>query len=321
MTVRFGLLSAANIANTFCRDIAHVEGAEVVAVAARDHAKAQAFAETHKIPRAYQGYERLFDDPDIDALYIATPHNLHAQFAERGLRAGKAVLVEKPICTSLAELDALLETAAECKVLLMEAMWTWCLPAIAEARRWVEAGRIGELRHIRADFGFPMPYDAAHRCWNPELAGGALLDMGIYPIALVRYFLARAPERIEVVTRLAPTGVDAEVSVLQDYGDVTAMLATSFTCQLTNHASLIGTAGRIEIPEFWGAAGCELWEGSTKVDSFSDDRSGSGFEFQIAEFCRAFHAGEQQTEQVPHGASRDFQADMDRIREQMPVLG
>ena len=312
--VRWGIVSAGNIANTFARDMAHAPNAEVVAVAARSEADARAFAEQHGIAKACEGYDTLFADDEIDAVYVATPHTLHLPNALDALRAGKAVMCEKPLTTSADECRQLIEVAAETGNYLMEAMWTWFLPAVRQARAWFDAGRIGALRHVRADFGYPKKYDPADRVYNVELAGGCLLDMGIYPIAINRLFTNAEPNNVQVVAKHAPNGVDDDVVMQFDYDDSVASLATSFRCKLPNTAYIIGTEGYIEIPHFWSARECRLVVMHDVVDSFEDGRKGSGFEFQIASASKDILDGRTQSAIVPHAASLAFQQDMDRVK-------
>ena len=313
--IRWGIVGAGTIANTFATDIDHVSNAELAAVAARNLDAAAGFAEKYDIGRAYQGYDTLFADPDIDAVYIATPHTIHAQNSEDAMRAGKAVLCEKPITTSAAECQALLDVANESGSYLMEAMWTWFLPAIQKAKVWLDDGRIGELRHIKAELGYPKTFDPQSRLFDPALAGGALLDMGVYPIAIAHYFTGRSPESMNVVARFAQNGVDDDVTMQFDYGDCVASLATSFRCKLPNTAYIIGTRGYIEIPQCWRATDCRLFELDECVDDFNDGRPGSGFEFQIAAVSEDILAGRSESLIVSHTDSLAFQRDMDRVRD------
>lgn len=313
--VRWGIVSAGNIAGTFARDIVYAENACAVAVAARNLSSAETFAEQHDIERAYEGYDALFRDPDIDAIYVATPHTLHLPNSRDALEAGKAVLCEKPLTTSALECRELIDTAAASGQYLMEAMWTWFLPAVREAKRWVDDGRIGDLRHIKAELGYPKAFDPKSRLYDPSLAGGCLLDMGIYPIAIARLFAGQAPDDMQVVVRWARNGVDDDVAMLFDYGNVTASLAASFRCKLPNTAYIVGTHGYIAIPHGWSARECHLFEQDEKVDSFSDGRRGSGFEFQIRAVSDDLLLGRLQSGIVTHAASLGFQQDMDRVRE------
>jgi predicted dehydrogenase len=312
--VRWGIVGAGHIANTFAADMRHVENAELAAVAARNQASANDFARRHGIDKHYQGYAALFADPDIDAVYVATPHTLHLPNASDALRAGKAVMCEKPITVSAAECQALLDVAAETNNYLLEAMWTWFLPAIRQAKNWVSAGRIGEIRQLRAELGFPKDFDPQSRLFDPSLAGGCLLDMGVYPIAIAQFFLDRAPVEIQAVSGFASNGVDDDIAMLFDYGDCVATLATSFRCKLPNTAYVIGSEGHIEIPHAWSARECHLHVMDDRVDSFYDDRLGSGFEFQIAAASSDILQGREQSAVVPHAASLAFQQQMDRVR-------
>ncbi len=311
--IRWGMVSAGTIAGQFARDIALVDNGHVAAVAARDQQAASRFAQDHGIERAYQGYQALFDDPDIDAVYISTPHTLHLQNAIDALGSGKAVLCEKPVTTSVAELDVLLSAARDADGYLMEAMWTWFLPAVQTARAWFRDGRIGELRHIRADFGYPKTYDPESRLYDPALAGGCLLDMGIYPIAIARLFVEQDAATVDTIARFAPNGVDDDVVMQFNYDQCVASLATSFRVKLPNTAYIIGTEGYIEIPHFWSARECHLYHMENRVDSFVDERQGGGFEFQIRSVGADLLAGLKESATVTHAASRAFQRDMERV--------
>ena len=315
--IRWGIASAGTIANTFAADMVYVPNAEVAAVAARSLDSAAEFADKYGIGKTYQGYEKLFSDPDIDAVYIGTPHTLHLENSADALRAGKAVLCEKPITTSVAECQKLLDVANATGGYLMEAMWTWFLPAVRKAKEWVDSGRIGELRHIKAELGYPKPYDPHSRLYDPSLAGGCLLDMGIYPIAIARYFTEKSPDAIHVVSRHAPNGVDDDVAMLFNYDNCIATLATSFRCKLPNTAYIIGTEGYIAMPHGWSARECQLFVMHDQVDEFVDGRRGSGFEFQIASVSDDIMQGRKESAVVTHAASLAFQQDMDRVREML----
>ncbi len=315
-TVRWGMLSAGNIARQFAEDIKLVGNARATTVAARDGDAARSFADAHGIERAYEGYDALFNDPDIDAIYISTPHNFHARQALDALASSKAVMCEKPITTSLKELDNLLTEAGKANQYLLEAMWTWFLPAIRTAKDWVNEGRIGELLHVNAGFGFGFAYDPNSRLYNPDLAGGCLLDMGIYPIALARYFYESAPVSLASKSRFAPTGVENDVAMQFEYENGVATLMTSLRTTLPNAAYIIGSKGYIYIPQFWRAQECQLFVRNELKDSFCDNRRGGGFEFQIEQASKEILAGRTESSVVTHSASRGFQADIDWVKSQ-----
>ena len=313
-SIRWGIVGAGRIAHTFAQDMPATTHGRVQAVSARNEDDAVSFAARYSIPTAHEGYDALYDDPDVDAVYVATPHTFHLQHASDALRAGKAVMCEKPLVTTATECQALMAVAEGTSTYLMEAMWTWFLPAIREAKLWVSEGRIGRLVQLKADFGYPQVYAADKREYNSELAGGCLLEMGIYPIALAALFTERDPEAVSVVARHAPNGVEDDVVVTFNYDSMVATLATSFRAKLQNWAYIIGEQGYIAIPNFWRANECQLWVLDEMVDRFTDGRTTQGFDYQIDAVNRDLLDGRQQSETVPLAESLRFQQHMDRIR-------
>lgn len=313
-TVRWGLIGAGRIAQTFARDISGLENAELTAVAARDGGRAKEFARLHGVARAHAGYEALYANPDVDAIYIATPHSHHLQQCKDAMTAGKAVLCEKPLVLNPAECEALITHAHQTRVYVMEGMWTWFLPAIRKAQEWVAAGRIGTLLHVKADFGYPFPYRDDLREYDASLGGGAVLEMGIYPVAIAKLFLPGEPRSIKVVARTAPNGVEDDVSAIFDYGYAMATLGTSFRCKLQNSAYIIGTEGYVAIPDFWAADACSLFSGDKRIDHFEDKRTTGGFDYQIAEVSSDIMAGKTESGTIPLSTSLGLQRDMAKIR-------
>ena len=313
--IRWGILSTARIANQFAEDITYVDNGELRAVASRSAEPAAAFAAKHGIPTAHASYEALYADPDIDAIYVATPHSMHLENSVDALRAGKAVLCEKPLTISVEEVDTLAGVVAETGGYLMEAMWTWFLPAIRRAMEWVEAGEIGQLCRIRSDFGFPFrPYSPEYREYDPELGGGAVPEIGIYPIAMAYLFTRRDPVSINVVARKAPSGVEDDVIATLDYGDVAAELSASFRCKLPNNTYVIGDKGHIVIPDFWGARECYLYRVEEKVDSFFDERQSHGYDFETIAVNNDLLQGRKESAVMPLSVSRTFQQHIAAIR-------
>jgi predicted dehydrogenase len=312
--IRWGIVGAGRIAHTFAKDMPATSAGVVQAVAARSGDAAAAFASEYGIPNVYQGYEALYADPEVDAVYVATPHTLHLQNAGDALRAGKAVLCEKPITTTAAECQQLIDIAAASSSYLMEAMWTWFLPAIRAAKQWVDEGRIGRLVQVKADFGYPMGYAPDKREYAAELAGGCLLEMGVYPVALAALFTEQDPTDTNVVSRYAPNGVEDDVVAVFNYDDFVATLGTSYRAKLKNSAYIIGEEAFIEIPNFWCATECQLWELDERVDHFVHERAGNGFEYQIEAVDNDLLAGRLQSEIVPLSESLRFQNHMDLIR-------
>ncbi len=314
--VRWGISSTGRIADWFCNDFSFVTGGELVAVASRVRERAEAFAQQHGIPRAHGSYEELLQDSEVDVVYVATPHSCHFANARDALEAGKAVMCEKPLTVTPEECSSLIEVSERTGCYLMEAMWTWFLPAIRTAREWVEAGRIGRLCHVKADFGYPqLPFDPTRREYDAELGGGALLEMGIYPVALAQLFLRRDPQSIQVTVRKAPNGVEDDVVAILDYaGGEVATLATSFRCKLQNWAYVIGDEGYIAIPDFWRAGECFLYRLDECVDHFRECRSSQGFCHEADAVNDDLVQGRRQSAVVSLVDSLKFQEHMARIR-------
>ena len=312
--VRWGIVGAGRIAHTFAADMPATEAGVVQAVAARDGEAASRFAERYGIAKSHQGYEALYADPEVDAVYVATPHTLHLQNSSDALRAGKAVLCEKPLSINAAECRRLIAIAEGRPGYLMEAMWTWFLPAIRQAKQWVDSGRIGRILRIHSEFGYPMEYDPDTRVYNTALAGGCLLDMGVYPVAFTALFTESDPLDVSVVSRHAPNGVEDDVVATFSYEHFTATLGTSFRTRLNNWAFIYGEKGRIAIPKFWRARECQLWVDDDRIDRFSDGRETNGFNYQVDAVNDDLLAGRLQSEIVPLAASLRFQQHMDLIR-------
>jgi predicted dehydrogenase len=243
--LRWAVVATGGIAGAFTADLRATPDAEVVAVASRHAARARAFADEHGIARAYDDVEVMLADGGIDVVYVATPHPQHTAPTRAALEAGVPVLCEKPLAADPADAQALVALARERRVFLAEAMWLRCNPLVVDARRLVADGLVGDLRLVTADLGWPATYDPASRLWAPELGGGALLDVGVYPAAFARAFLPAAPELVGVAGSLAPNGVDADATVLLDGDGVQARLSCSLIAPLPSTASLVGTTGEL----------------------------------------------------------------------------
>jgi len=320
--VRWGIIGTGRITHQFVQDFEYVANGEVMAVASRAQDSADRFAAQYGIERAYGTYGQLLEDPDVDAVYIATPHTLHYQNTMDAIQARKHVLCEKPFTVSVRESRNLFHLAEQSSVFVMEAMWTYFLPAIRKALEWVGQGRIGKLRQVKADFGYPLlPFDPDRREYKAELAGGCLLEMGIYPVALAWLFMQRDPAGIEVVAHRAPNGVEDDVAMLFDYDEdgegAVATLGTSFRSKLQNWAYIIGEEGYIAIPDFWRACDCSLFQLDTLVDRFEDGRKSLGFNFETVAVNEDILAGRQQNVIMPWSNSIRFQEHMERVRERL----
>ncbi len=247
-TIRWGIVSTGTIARLIAADLALLEHSEIAAVSSRSTERAHAFAAEFGVTRAYPSVEALLADPDVDVVHVATPHAQHGPVVRSALEAGKAVLVEKTFTTSLAETEDLVATARDRGVFCMEAMWTRFAPLIVQARAMVADGEIGEVRSVTAELGFVAPDDRRHRLWDPALGGGALLDVGVYPVAFAQMMLG-APQTVTAEGALTPDGVDAEAGLLLGWADgARAHLDATLRSPLAGAATIVGTTGRIEIP-------------------------------------------------------------------------
>lgn len=312
-TLKWGILSTGKIAHRFATDIQFADNAEVAAVASRSMEKARTFAAEFDIPKYYGSYEDLCQDPEVEAVYIGTPHNFHLENSLLAIENGKPVLCEKPVTISPDELEKLIAAAEQQHVFLMEGMWTYFLPAVTTAKKWVDEGRVGKIRHVKAEFGFSVPFDPDGRLYNPDLAGGVLYDMGIYPIAITWLILGKKPKSIELYSHIASTGVDDDVFCTFHYDEYYAHLHASFRAKLGNRALIMGEKGTIEIPDFWEAGEAILYDGREVIDHYHDPRNGRGFEYQITKVSEDIMNGKTESEVVPFSTSRYFQEQIDAI--------
>jgi predicted dehydrogenase len=245
--VRWGVVGTGMIAGIFADTVPHTDGGELAAVGSRTPDAAQRFADAHGIPRAFGSYDELLASADVDAVYVATPHAQHADAVARALDAGKHVLCEKPMTVSADETRRVAGLARDRGVFLMEALWSRFLPAYDTVRSVVDAGEIGEVVAIDASLGFRAPLDPAHRLFAPELGGGSLLDLGIYPVHLA-HFLLGAPTTVRAVGRVGTTGVDEHAVVTMAYDGAIAVAESAIRVDLAGTARITGTEGAIELP-------------------------------------------------------------------------
>jgi len=317
--IRWGILATGWIAKLFTEDLAHVPGAEVLAVGSRSLEGAQAFAKTHGIPRAYGSWQELAADADLDVIYVATPHSAHHAATRLCLEAGRAVLCEKPFTLDHASAVDLVELARARGLFLMEAMWMRTNPAIRRVVSLVAEGQIGEVRHVSADFGLPGPVMPGHRLRAPELGGGALLDLGVYPITLAYLFLGR-PAHVRAWASLFPEGTDENTGIVFGYENgAVATLACGLRGKTAGRAVITGTEGRIEIPgPFHVPAGFTLVRGSeeTWVDV---PFVGNGMNHEAVEVVRCLREGLTESSLIPHAETLEIMAILDEIRGQIGV--
>ncbi len=302
---RWGVIGT-GIAGRFVHGIHTHTSQRAVAVTARDAAKTAAFAAEHGIPAVLPSVEALVTSPDVDVVYVATPHPLHREQALAAIAAGKHVLIEKPIAMSAGEAEEILAAGRAAGVLVMEAMWTRYLPQSSILRQVVADGVIGDVRLVTADFGFANPVDPAHRLWDPALGGGALLDAGVYPISFASSVIG--PLELRSVAGRVDNGVDSEaVLSVAGRGGTNALLATSLLAMLPVEAHVSGSLGRARIlSPFFGPTGIEVTlggPGSDDTSTWRDERFDAlhdGLSDQATAFASYVAEGRTESPLHPH---------------------
>lgn len=247
--VRWGVLGTGVIAHAFATALKETPGAVLAAVGSRSVASAETFGSQFGAPKAYGSYQELCDAPDVDIIYIGTPHPMHAENTIMALDSGKAVLCEKPFTMNLREAEKVVALAREKKLFLMEAMWTRYMPALAELRRIVASGEIGTPRQVHADFGFHAPADPAHRLNNRELGGGALLDVGIYPLSIASAVMGPVTQ-VQALAEISAGGVDTQTGfTLLHEGGGMSVCSCSLVAETPVELTVSGPLGRVRMDE------------------------------------------------------------------------
>ena len=312
--IRWGILGTGKIAHKFAADLKHTTG-EAVAVGSRTVQSAESFAREFNIPKAYSSYEALLADPDVQVVYVSSPHSEHQTHTLQALRAGKAVLCEKPLAPTAPQVSEMIEEARQRKLFLMEALWMYFLPTFRQAQAWIEDGQIGEVRMIRAEFGFPAPTDPTNRLFNPALAGGALLDIGIYPLTFALRLAGAPLAQVQSTMKRAATGVDAATALQLTFeNDVFASLACTFESRMRNEAVVYGTKGHIHLPLFWQSTEAYLYHDQSQAAHFQDDRSTWGYNFEAEAVHECLRKGELESAQMTWQHSTELIGLMDGIR-------
>ena len=315
---RWGILGTGGIAHAFTRDLSYFNNHIVQAVGSRSLEKATDFALEFPGCTPYGSYEELVADPMIDAVYVATPHPQHAANTILALNAGKPVLCEKPFAVNATQVRAMVAASIKNDVALLEAMWTRFLPHIAKAREILASGVIGEVVNVEADHGQYLMGLESPRLIEPELAGGALLDLGIYPISFTHMVLGK-PTKISAAGVLTDKGVDAQTSAIFDYpGGAQAVLTTTMITQTPCRATIAGTLGRIEIDRtFYNPTEMRVVLLDGSVTEYPNNYQGHGLREQAAELERMVHANEIESPLLTHKMSIEIMESLDEIRKQI----
>ncbi len=316
--IRWGVLATGGIATRFVNDLKNVPDAEVVAVGSRAIESATAFQEQHAIPRAYGSWAELAHDPEVDIIYVATPHSHHHAASLVCLHAGKPLLVEKAFTLDLAQAQDLVTVARERQLFLMEAMWTRTLPGTLRMLELIAEGAIGQVTSVHAAFGLGIDFEPSHRLRNPQLGGGALLDLGVYPVHFAHLLLG-TPTHIHSWAHLHPEGTDARTGIVLgfDQGQV-ATLYCGVGGEIRS-ATVVGTKGSFEFPEgFHNASQFYLHRNGSEPDTITT--APTGLHFQAAEAGRCLRAGLTESPLVPLSATLDVMRTLDAVRAQIGVV-
>jgi predicted dehydrogenase len=314
---RWGILGTGNIAGQFARGLAALDDAALVAVGSRTAEAAEAFGERFGVSRRHASYADLASDPEVDAIYVATPHTLHKDNTLLCLEAGKPVLCEKPFAINAGAAEQMIAAARGRGLFLMEAMWTRFLPHVARLRELLAAGTIGEIRQVRADFSFRTDFDPQGRLFDPALGGGGLLDVGIYPVALASMILG-PPARIAAMADMGATGVDEQAALVFGYsGGQLAVLTCGTRTSSPHEALILGERGHIKVHDAW-------WKPSALTvavegkwpERIEPAAVGNGYNYEAAEVARCVRAGRIESDIMPLGETLAIARTLDAVRAQ-----
>lgn len=319
--LRWGILGPGGISRKFAADL-RVAGLDLAAVGSRSPATAAGFATDFDVPRAHGSYAGLVDDPGVDVVYVGTPHPLHAEHALLALRAGKHVLVEKPFTLNAAQARAVVAEADARGLVVLEAMWTRFLPHMVRLRELIGSGTLGEVRSLAADHSQRLPSDPTHRLQDPALGGGALLDLGVYPVSFA-WDVFGAPETITARSTPTPRGVDAQTTVLLTYaGGQQAVTHSALDVAGRNDAVVIGTEARVEIDPTWYRPTTMrvVAPDGRVVEIFDGAVPGRGMQLQAVELERLVREGRSSADVLPAHESVAIMETLDEVRQQIGLV-
>ena len=312
--IRWGIAGLGNIAHKFAQDIQLVPGAVLNAVGSRNKDIALAFGAEYEAPHCYGSYEELFESDEVDVVYIATPHISHTALSIKAMDAGKHVLCEKPFGIKSSDAVSMIESAQKNGVFLMEALWSRFNPSIVRVKEQVESGAIGRVAYLHADFAFySLDRSEEGRLLNPELAGGSILDIGIYPIFLA-YLILGKPDKIFATSNFYKTGVEIQTSMIFSYSDAQAILYSGLNSKSEMKAEISGTTGAIYLDPRWHETEGYTLEVNNDQQHFDLPTDGNGYTYEIEEVNTCIRSGKLQSDLWSHQNSLDLMELMDEVR-------
>lgn len=318
--IKWGIIAPGGIANAFAKEVIKTKDGILSAVYGRNEDKTKEFAKMHKIDKYYTNIEEFLSDDNIDAVYIATPHSYHMDYAKKCVLAKKHVLCEKPFSYNQKTGKEVIDLAKENNVFIMEALWTLFLPAVNKAKKWIEEGKIGKIKLITANFGIKSEFNAKHRLYNPDLAGGALLDLGIYPILFSNYIANSYPIEIKSNAEFTKTNVDESDIINLKYKDgILSSLNCSLTAKLNNEAVIYGENGKIVIPRFWASKEAYLYT-EENTEKYIDEYEEAGYKHEIEEANNCIMNKALESNVASHKNTLELAKIMDEIRKQIGLV-
>jgi predicted dehydrogenase len=317
----WGVIGPGNIANTFAKAIASSKKGKILAVASRSEERAINFANTYQIEKIYADYGQMLADPEIDIIYIATPHNFHYQQAKMCLEAGKHVLVEKPCTVNAKQMQILADLAQSKNLLLQEALWSRFMPCLSQLRQLLNEGIIGDIQYIQSEIGFAFQKQENSRLLKAELAGGSLLDLGIYSITVSQFLLQEHPDKVQAMGQLTDLNVDGHVFANMYYASGRfAQFTCSMLSQTSNTMRIVGTEGYVNLPAcFWDTDSAAIYRDDKLIQSIDIPHPINGFEYQIEESMKCIEQNMQCSDVMSHRDSIGVLNVMDNIRKQIGV--
>lgn len=320
-TINWGIIAPGRIAHKFAHDLQLAEGGRLHAVASRSLQRAEEFAREYHAPHAYGSYEEMLDCPGLDVVYIASPHSEHCAHALMCLENGIPVLCEKPLAMNTAQVQRMVAAAKANDVFFMEALWTRFIPLFEETKRLVGEGAIGGIRTVRADFGFKAEFPPEHRLFNMKLGGGALLDVGIYPVFFALSFLGK-PDEVQATAVFGETGSDDSCGVLFKYNDGRlAILDASITVKTDTEAFLYGEDGALKLHgPFHHATEMSLTFYDRPSERIGMNYKGNGYYHEIQEVMHCLKTGKKESEKLPLQFSLDLMEVLDWVRREAGIV-
>ncbi|OMQ08674.1 Gfo/Idh/MocA family protein [[Flexibacter] sp. ATCC 35103] len=315
-SIKWGIIGLGNIANQFAADLLLLDDAHLFAVASRDHDKAIAFAKKYNCTKAYDSYDALFKDDQVDIIYIATPHDSHAELSIKALENGKHVLCEKPLALSYKDAVLMVEASKKNNKFFMEAFWTRFIPSVQEVLAKINQGIIGDVKYIKADFAFYADEKQGGRLFDKNLGGGALFDIGVYPLFL-SYIMLGIPKEIIAKSIDHKNGIDLQTSIILQYENAQAVLHASIISESDMKATISGTQGHIQLNSPWYIADGYSVSKNHKEENFILPNLGTGYIHEAIECHNCIRNNQIESQLWSHQNSLDLSKITNQIKTQI----